>query len=273
MKRSIIVLTVLGLALSLAAPTFAASAPKAAGPIDVIPLGAAVSEGRIVEGFAFVHRAGTAPGLPIAAAAKGGIPGPPDKPSDPGDDPDDGPYAFLGKGVRWRVTEEFVVNPTNADGVTEDAVATALTSGMTAWESAASTDIFGPLHVTTQELVPDETRPDEQNEILFGSWPEPNVIAVTIVWGVFRGRPDAREIYECDMVFNEAWTWGDATVQSGVMDVENIGTHELGHVAGLADLYETTASEQTMYGYGAIDEIKKRTLEAGDIAGVKALYQ
>ncbi|MCK4367642.1 MAG: matrixin family metalloprotease [Thermoplasmata archaeon] len=57
------------------------------------------------------------------------------------------------------------------------------------------------------------------------------------------------------------------------MDFENVATHELGHRVGLADLYNAKSSEQTMYGYADYGETKKRTLEAGDIVGVQALYK
>ena len=77
------------------------------------------------------------------------------------------------------------------------------------------------------------------------------------------------------MVFNDALSasWGDAAVDSAYWDVLNIATHELGHSAGLSDLYSTSATEQTMYGYASPGEVKKRTLESGDIAGIKALYK
>lgn len=56
------------------------------------------------------------------------------------------------------------------------------------------------------------------------------------------------------------------------MDLQNIATHELGHGFGLADLYESNASEETMYGYSTEGEIKKRSLYSGDIAGIHDLY-
>lgn len=34
-----------------------------------------------------------------------------------------------------------------------------------------------------------------------------------------------------------------------IMDFQNITTHEFSHGTGLADLYETVATEQIMYGY------------------------
>ncbi len=56
------------------------------------------------------------------------------------------------------------------------------------------------------------------------------------------------------------------------MDLQNIATHELGHGAGLIDLYDAVASEQTMYGYSTKGETKKRDLNTGDIAGIQDLY-
>ena len=63
-----------------------------------------------------------------------------------------------------------------------------------------------------------------------------------------------------------------ATGEEGKMDFENIATHELGHSVGMADLYDSVCSQETMYGYASEGETNKRSLEAGDIAGVKKLY-
>ena len=38
------------------------------------------------------------------------------------------------------------------------------------------------------------------------------------------------------------------------------------------DLYTASCAAQTMYGYAGFGETNKRTLEGGDIAGVKSLY-
>ena len=55
-------------------------------------------------------------------------------------------------------------------------------------------------------------------------------------------------------------------------DIQNIGTHEAGHVVGLADLYENQYNELTMYGYSDIGETQKCSLETGDILGAQKLY-
>ncbi len=56
------------------------------------------------------------------------------------------------------------------------------------------------------------------------------------------------------------------------MDFENIATHELGHSVGMGDLYTAECNQQTMYGYASNGETNKRTLESGDINGIRALY-
>ena len=67
--------------------------------------------------------------------------------------------------------------------------------------------------------------------------------------------------------------WGGNEARPhGAYDVRNIATHEVGHVCGLADLYTARSSEQTMYGYGGIGEVKKDSLASGDIAGLQKLY-
>jgi hypothetical protein len=112
---------------------------------------------------------------------------------------------------------------------------------------------------------------DGLNTAQFGFYDEPNVIAVTSVWGIFRGPPSGRELLEWDILMNTQFPFGDADVDPTIMDVANIATHELGHALGLGHP-ENSCTEETMYAYSATGETKKRTLEAGDIAGVRSLY-
>jgi len=49
-------------------------------------------------------------------------------------------------------------------------------------------------------------------------------------------------------------------------------THEAGHWLMLGDLYNSTDSELTMYGYGSTRELKKDTLGYGDELGVEYIY-
>lgn len=83
--------------------------------------------------------------------------------------------------------------------------------------------------------------------------------------------PSTKLMTEFDIVFDEDETWS-ATGQPSKHDIQNVGTHEAGHTLMLDDLYDLADSEQTMYGYASLGETKKRTLEAGDRAGIRYIY-
>jgi len=56
------------------------------------------------------------------------------------------------------------------------------------------------------------------------------------------------------------------------VDVQNIMAHEAGHWLMLNDLYDDVADAQTMYCYANDEELKARSLENGDEAGVNKIY-
>ena len=213
--------------------------------------------GKIVDGIAFVH--------PRGAEAKGG--------RKPGGQGKESPcYSLLASGARWKSVENYFVGTDNADGLNKPAIEGDIALGLSLWEQAAGMAIFGGQIVGSVDGV-DTTQPDDKNEFLFGPIDEPNVIAVTITWGIFSGPPFARELVEWDMVFNDAdFLWGTADQDTGVMDFLNIFVHEAGHAAGLGHP-SLTCTEETMYAYAEEDETKKRDLNPGDVAGIQALYK
>ena len=181
-------------------------------------------------------------------------------------------YSFLANGARWRTTEGYVINPSNTQGLAADIVATAFDQSISKWENASAKEIAGVGTATNATLSADFSSPDGQNEVYFGEISDRNAIAITVVWGMFRGPPTQRELSEWDIVFDQAdFSWSSSG-ESGKMDFENIATHELGHVVGLDDLYGSSCTNETMYGYADYGETMKRTLGPGDIAGAKALY-
>ena len=245
--------------------------PAAADNSPVISLGSAVDPetGTVVEGYAivhykadFTHREGHAKGGKSGGNGAGAC------------------YGFLASGARWKTVEPWVVNASNTRGLDAAFVASNLAADIAKWEDAAdgtvgdagSVDILGVGSSTSDVLVADTSSPDGVNEVYFADVSSSGAIAVTIVWGYFSGPPFARELLEWDMIFDDVDFDWSPTGEASKMDFENIATHELGHSVGLGDLYNSGCSEETMYGYAAFGEIKKRDLNSGDIAGVSKLY-
>jgi hypothetical protein len=182
--------------------------------------------------------------------------------------PESNCYDFLANGAKWKTQEDYVVNPANGDDLSESFITIAISDAVAEWEKYAG-DVIGEMSVD-YDMEYDGDNWDDLNSYSFGSYPDSNVIAVATVWGYFTGRPSWREIVEYDILFNDQFVWGLG--EDGDMDVQNIATHELGHGLGMADLYDTSCSLETMYGYSDYGETKKRDLNTGDITGLQELY-
>ena len=179
----------------------------------------------------------------------------------------------ISQGARWKTAENFGVDPTNTQGLSSQFVFDAIEKSMSTWNTQTAFNIFG------NRLSPgivdgaDTNSPDGKNELLFGTLAQGNTIAVTFLWGVFGGPILDRELLEADVVFNDAFMWGNATTSMGVMDLQNIATHELGHYTGLGHPALTVAcSETSMFATATFDETKKSTLEPEDALCICELY-
>jgi hypothetical protein len=181
-------------------------------------------------------------------------------------------YSFIASGTRWKVAEDYMVDQSGGLEVTGAEVSAAIAQSAAAWNGEAGVAVFGSQIADAVDGA-DEVSTDGKNEVLFGAIDDPGVIAVTITWGIFGGPPRNRQLVEWDMVFNDPdFDWGDADVDANVMDLLNIAVHEVGHAGGM-DHPDGACGEETMYAFAAIGETKKRTLNAGDIAGIQALYR
>jgi hypothetical protein len=170
-------------------------------------------------------------------------------------------------GMKWRALPVNIVVDSSMT-VPDVDVRAAIEAGAKEWDSHTSKAIFGTATTSTSASVSDEAiSPDRVNEITFGTFSDPSIIAQTTYWYNVR-----RDIVDFDIVFSTAFTWGDADANPAVMDFLNIATHELGHGFGLGDLYKDQWSTQTMYGYGTKGETIKRDLDTGDIAGIQTIY-
>jgi len=270
-----IMLSVIVLAASLAiAQPNRASLTNPAGKTVLIPenavevapgifsLGTAVANGEKVEGYAIVHykegfgsKSSNARAGPTAC------------------------YSFLAKGAKWKTVEDYIVDPANTEGLDETFVRSNVAGDLSKWEDAADGTVDG---IVTKNIIGNEvsgivdgadtSSPDDKNELYFGEISGTDTIGVTIVWGIFSGPTFQRKLVEWDMILDQTdFNWSGSG-EAGKMDLENILTHELGHVVGMGDLYTSGCSGQTMYGYASTGETNKRTLESGDITGVNKLY-
>lgn len=196
-------------------------------------------------------------------------------PGTPGKGSEKGYYELFGKGIEWKTLPvKYYIDSKIPEYLTLAFVKSALSASAEEWDSWTSSELFSDDYDVIDDGSWDDTveELDGRNELVFGDYPEDGVIAVAIVWGYFSGPPKQRSIVEFDIMFDTDYPWGDATANSEVMDLQNIATHELGHGVGLADLYDYSASEETIYGYSTRGETKKRTLYIGDKAGIQKLY-
>lgn len=159
----------------------------------------------------------------------------------------------------------YVVNPTNPQGLSAAFVTSAISTSAETWDNATSKELFKDTYAIDSRAKYGKL--DGKNSIVFGT-ASPGTIAVTSTWYY----TSTGQIVEFDMKFNTYYTWGNASLNSRVMDLRNIATHELGHGVGMIDIYASSCSNVTMYGYGAIGETNKRTLEQLDINGLLSLY-
>ena len=230
-------------------------------------------DGVQVRGYAFVHpkkreRPSHKPGHERGGPGGG-----------KGDDGSDC-FAFLAKGTYWKTIEDYIVDPANNDGVSDAYIRAYISNAIGQWETALGAPVFGDEDVAGTVDGADLISPDGKNEVLFGTFTDSRTVAVTIVWGVFGGPPFNRRLVEWDMVFNDPdYNWGNAgrTNETGlgdinVMDFLNVATHEIGHAVGLGHPSDACI-EETMYRFTQNGETKRRTLHAGDIAGIQALYK
>lgn len=152
-------------------------------------------------------------------------------------------------------------------GLSLSAVDAALEASFNAWEQAEGS--VPSFTVTTGATITRQTA-NHSYDLLFGRTGGSS-IAVTYTWRWSNGE------IESDTVFNSRLAWfiagseGDGCFENVVAyDLANIATHEFGHTYGLG--HAADGRWETMYPYGFTGETLKRSLAAGDTAGVRSLY-
>lgn len=174
-------------------------------------------------------------------------------------------YKLLG--VKWKTFPiDYVINPSNPQGLSDLFVTSMISASAETWDSATSIELFNDIYdINTTAKYGVQ---NFENVIVFGDYPDSGVIGITSIWYT----RFTRQIVEFDMLLNTDFIWGDATLNPSVMDLKNIVVHELGHSVGLGDIYSSSCSAVTMFGYSDYGETSKQTLETPDITGLQKMY-
>lgn len=242
----ITVIAVTGIALTVAASMIIPASPRARARAKAPGKSPVIGDNWDLERVDFIHYA---------------------KPTKPGGGKGRPRTCYKLLGLKWKTLPvSYVINPSNPNGLTDGTVTRAISTGAETWDNATSSELFSSGYTVSHTAAYGVQ--DYENAVVFGDYPNNNAIAVTSIWFTRKGK----QIVEFDMILNTRFTWGDASSNPSVMDIENIACHEFGHSIGLDDIYSDSCSHVTMYGYSDYGETQKRTLEQADKTGVQSLY-
>jgi hypothetical protein len=181
--------------------------------------------------------------------------------------PPSGGFVFTGWEVQGNKAATLNTGSIPAGLGTVSAIRTQLNNSFGVWKqaeaAAPSITVSGTTSIT-------KATANHSYDVLFGRT-SGSSIAVTYTWQWSNGE------IESDTVFNSRLPWfiasseGDGCLESTPRyDLANIATHEFGHTYGLT--HPSNARWETMYAFGFTGETLKRSLGAGDTAGVRSLY-
>jgi hypothetical protein len=224
-----------------------------------------------IQRVAFVHYA---QGYgPAANPAKPGGPG-----GGAGGSGNAGPALYKLSGLRWATGNiDCIVSKAGEPGTfagNDTTFLEAVTTSLSAWDVRSSGFSVSIDRRVSTTLFPGVV--DNNNVVGWADLGTGGAIAITYI----SFNAQTKVVTEIDTALNSnlMFQWWIVSNQAGWstnaydVDVQNIMTHEAGHWLVLNDLYSKPTSEQTMYGYSAQNELKKRSLESGDIAGIVAIY-
>ena len=188
-----------------------------------------------------------------------------------------GSYLFLGP--KWSVSKyphgvPYVINPKNAwvFELNESAVVSAIKNSFETWNIAVGFELFNRTPTIDRNAT---SGSDDRNVVTWEVVNEYNALAITKYWGTENG-----EMLECDLVFNINVKWGIDADGEGLnyrlygetYDIQSVSTHEAGHWAGLADIYNSAFASVTMFWQCDAGATYFLSLTSSDTTGVRLLY-
>jgi len=168
--------------------------------------------------------------------------------------------AYTTNGHAWGVKQvPYYINPQNLY-VSESSALAAITSAATAWRGVANVDLVYAGTTNGSTLAN-----NGKNEVFFRDDVSSH-IAETYWWYDGTGN-----LVDADIVLHENNRFYSANIgcNGDGFYIENTGTHEFGHVLGLAHSAVDTA---TMWPTSGACETIRETLDPDDIAGLTSLY-
>jgi len=187
-------------------------------------------------------------------------------------------------GLWWKLGKypggvPYTINPSKAVKnyrLRQSDVVSAVINSMEEWDTAVTSDLYNNVVVINNVARASTARPDYKNVISWASVSDPNIVAVAWMWYY----TTSKELIDADIIFSTNYRWGidpdgEGTTYSlsNAMDIQNVGTHEAGHLTGLNDLYSPDTLElMTMWGYTSYGEVIRRSPESGDVEGARAVY-
>lgn len=173
--------------------------------------------------------------------------------------------AYSLTGWRWATPYNAQWDVANPYGFSASTILNTMNAASNTWDQAVGADIFGSM--TQGGSSSNIRRQDFVNQQGFKGLGGGGTIAVTYTWKYTDGRAA-----ESDAAYNTFYNWA-TDGRSNAMDLQGIGTHEMGHTFGLG--HSSTASVNTcltMYPYGDYGQTYQRTLGDGDLLGIDAIY-
>jgi hypothetical protein len=170
--------------------------------------------------------------------------------------------AFVANGPKWnRSSVAYYINPANLD-LQAAAAEAAVRAGADTWQQQSGAAFAFAYAGSSAQAT---TTLDNVNLVLFRNASSGSAIATTYWWSNSSG------IIDADIVFWDGAFrfFAGAAGCSGGFYIEDIAAHEFGHALGLG--HSATAGA-TMYPSTSSCNTANRSLDADDIAGVRALY-